>query len=39
MLAEDERPSRLERMKQEVRRLRAAAPGDRVALIAFASRS
>lgn len=39
MLAEDERPSRLERMKQEVRRLRAAAPGDRVALIAFAGRS
>jgi Ca-activated chloride channel family protein len=39
MLAEDERPSRLERMKQEVRRLRAIAPGDRVALIAFAGRS
>lgn len=39
MLAEDERPSRLERMKQEVRRLRAVAPGDRVALIAFAGRS
>lgn len=39
MLAEDERPSRLERMKQEVRRLRAASPGDRVALIAFAGRS
>lgn len=39
MLAEDERPSRLERMKQEVRRLRAAAPGDRVALLAFAGRS
>ena len=39
MLAEDEQPSRLERMKQEVRRLRAAAPGDRVALIAFAGRS
>lgn len=39
MLAEDERPSRLERMKQEVRRLRAAAPGDRIALIAFAGRS
>lgn len=39
MLAEDERPSRLERMKQEVRRLRASAPGDRVALIAFAGRS
>jgi len=39
MLAEDEQPSRLARMKQEVRRLRAASPGDRVALIAFAGRS
>ena len=39
MLAEDERPSRLERMKQEVRRFRATAPGDRVALLAFAGRS
>jgi Ca-activated chloride channel family protein len=39
MLAEDERPNRLERMKQEVRRLRASAPGDRVALLAFAGRS
>lgn len=39
MLAEDERPTRLARMKQEVRRLRASAPGDRVALIAFAGRS
>jgi len=39
MLAEDERPNRLERMKQEVRRMRASAPGDRVALIAFAGRS
>lgn len=39
MLAEDERPSRLERMKQEIRRFRAAAPGDRVALLAFAGRS
>lgn len=39
MLAEDERPSRLERMKQEVRRLRASSPGDRMALIAFAGRS
>ena len=39
MLAEDERPNRLERMKQEVRRFRASAPGDRVALIAFAGRS
>ena len=39
MLAEDERPSRLERMKQEVRRFRASAPGNRVALLAFAGRS
>lgn len=39
MLAEDERPNRLERMKQEVRRFRASAPGDRVALLAFAGRS
>jgi Ca-activated chloride channel family protein len=39
MLAEDERPSRLERMKQEVRRFRAGSPGDRVALLAFAGRS
>lgn len=39
MLAEDERPNRLERMKQEVRRFRASAPGDRVAIIAFAGRS
>ncbi|MFI5310276.1 MAG: VWA domain-containing protein [Gemmatimonadales bacterium] len=39
MLAEDERPSRLERMKQEIRRFRAASPGDRVALLAFAGRS
>jgi len=39
MLAEDERPSRLERLKQEVRRLRAASPGDRVALLAFAGKS
>ena len=39
MLTRDERPSRLERMKQEVRRFRAAAPGDRVALLAFAGRS
>jgi len=39
MMADDERPSRLERMKQEVRRLRAASPGDRVALIAFAGRA
>ncbi len=39
MLADDERPTRLERMKREVRRFRAAAPGDRVALIAFAGRA
>ena len=39
MLATDERPSRLERLKQEVRRLRAASPGDRFALLAFAGRS
>ena len=39
MLAPDERPNRLERMKQEVRRLRELSSGDRVALIAFAGRS
>jgi Ca-activated chloride channel family protein len=39
MLATDERPNRLARLKQEVRRLRALAPGDRTALIAFAGRS
>ncbi|AHG90690.1 von Willebrand factor type A [Gemmatirosa kalamazoonensis] len=39
MLATDERPDRLTRMKQEVRRLRAMTPGDRVALLAFAGRS
>ena len=39
MLATDERPTRLERLKQEVRRLRAASPGDRFALLAFAGRS
>lgn len=39
MLAEDERPNRLERMKQDVRRFRASSPGDRVALLAFAGRS
>ena len=32
MMAPDERPSRLERMKQEVRRLRAMSRADRVAL-------
>jgi len=39
MLATDERPSRLERVKQEIRRLRALSPGDRVGLLAFAGRS
>lgn len=39
MLAEDEPPSRLERLKQEVRRLRALAGGDRIGVLAFAGRS
>ncbi|MDB4889649.1 MAG: von Willebrand factor type [Gemmatimonadetes bacterium] len=39
MLAQDETPSRLERVKQEIRRLRAISPGDRVGLLAFAGRS
>jgi Ca-activated chloride channel homolog len=39
MMATDERPSRLDRVKQEVRRLRASSSGDRVALLAFAGRS
>lgn len=39
MTAMDDRPSRLEHMKQEVRRLRAMSRADRVALIAFAGRS
>ena len=39
MMAHDERPNRLERMKQEIRRLRALSPGDRVGLLAFAGRS
>ena len=39
MLARDERPSRMERMKQEVRRLRALSGGDRFGLLAFAGRS
>ena len=39
MMATDERPSRMERMKQEVRRLRAMSRADRVALMAFAGRS
>ena len=39
MLATDDRPNRLTRMKQEVRRLRAMSRGDRVGLVAFAGRS
>lgn len=39
MLATDERPNRLERMKQEVRRYRDLARADRVAMLAFAGRS
>ena len=39
MRATDERPDRLERMKQEARRFLAASPGDRFGLIAFAGRS
>ena len=39
MVATDERPNRLTRMKEEVRRLRAMSRGDRVGLIAFAGRS
>lgn len=39
MTATDESPSRLERAKQEARRLRALSRGDRVGLIAFAGRS
>jgi Ca-activated chloride channel family protein len=39
MMAGDEKPSRLARMKQEVRRLREMSRGDRVGLIAFAGRS
>ncbi len=39
MLANDDRPTRLERMKQEVRRLRASSHGDRIGVIAFAGRS
>jgi Ca-activated chloride channel family protein len=39
MLAPDEKPSRLARMKEEVRRLRDLSPGDRTALLAFAGRS
>ena len=39
MTAPDERPSRLERMKEEARRLLALSPGDRIGLIAFAGHS
>jgi Ca-activated chloride channel family protein len=39
MMATDDKPSRLTRMKQEVRRLRAMSGGDRVGMIAFAGRS
>jgi Ca-activated chloride channel family protein len=39
MLSTDDRPNRLTRMKQEVRRLRAMSRGDRVGLVAFAGRS
>jgi Ca-activated chloride channel family protein len=39
MMANDDRPNRLERAKQEIRRLRALSPGDRVGLLAFAGRS
>jgi len=39
MMATDVQPSRLERAKQEIRRLRALSPGDRVGLLAFAGRS
>jgi Ca-activated chloride channel family protein len=39
MLATDARPNRLERMKEEARRLLALSGGDRVGLLAFAGRS
>ena len=39
MLAQDQAPSRLEVMKQEVRRLRAISGADRVGVLAFAGRS
>lgn len=39
MLARDESPDRLQRMKEVVDRLRALSPNDRFALIAFAGRS
>src|SRR5256885_7579603 len=39
MLATDEKPSRLQAMKQEINRLRDLSPGDRFALLAFAGPS
>ena len=39
MMAQDAHPSRLEAMKEEVRRLRADSPGDRMGLLAFAGKS
>jgi Ca-activated chloride channel family protein len=39
MLATDEKPSRLQAMKQEIDRLRDLSPGDRFGLLAFAGRS
>ena len=39
MMASDERPTRLARMKQEVRRLLDLSRADRIGLIAFAGRS
>ena len=39
MMATDERPNRLQRLKQEVRQLRASSGGDRIGVIAFAGRS
>jgi Ca-activated chloride channel homolog len=39
MLAPDDRPNRLERMKQEARRLVAISGGDRFGVLAFAGRS
>ncbi|MDE3128430.1 MAG: VWA domain-containing protein [Gemmatimonadota bacterium] len=39
MEATDAKPTRLAQMKQEVRRLRALSPGDRIGLIVFAGRA
>ncbi len=39
MRATDVKPDRLERMKEEVRRVRAMSSGDRIGLIVFAGRS